>query len=194
MPPRRNGLALSALLVRAAISAPYLRPGKIIKVGNGPAKDSPEFWYHLTISVVLVLVGGLFAGWILLFPKPSWRADVCLSVWPLVLWDLTNSIFVCWPPHQKTRGKSWTRRKVGWIPAGTVHQCCWSTFHSFEFITTWQTLGTCCECLIVAPVVMDQSSHKLIMDMFRSSYLAMWFVVFRLCLWGLYQDIPPLPF
>ena len=57
--PRRNGLALAALLARATTISPYLRPSRL---GNGGTKGSPEFWYHLTISVVLVLVGGLFAG------------------------------------------------------------------------------------------------------------------------------------
>ena len=61
--PSRNGLALAASLVRAtAVASPYhLRPIATI-LGNGGTKGSPEFWYHLTISVVLVLVGGLFAG------------------------------------------------------------------------------------------------------------------------------------
>lgn len=59
--PRRNGLALATLLVRATVASPYLRP-TTTRLGNEGTKGSPEFWYHLTISVVLVLVGGLFAG------------------------------------------------------------------------------------------------------------------------------------
>jgi len=60
MTPRRNGLALVALLVRAAIASRYLLPNNS---SNGATKGSSQFWYHLTISAVLVLAGGVFAGW-----------------------------------------------------------------------------------------------------------------------------------
>ncbi|KDR70055.1 hypothetical protein GALMADRAFT_255436 [Galerina marginata CBS 339.88] len=60
---RRNGLALGMLLARAALAAPRIRPFSTTTVGNeGTEKGSPEFWYHLAISVVLVLAGGVFAG------------------------------------------------------------------------------------------------------------------------------------
>ena len=63
--PSRNGLALTTLLVRVATASPFLiRPSITSRLGNGGTKGSPEFWYHLTISVVLVLVGGLFAGYV----------------------------------------------------------------------------------------------------------------------------------
>ncbi|PPQ83850.1 hypothetical protein CVT25_000909 [Psilocybe cyanescens] len=65
MAVRRNGLALSVLLVRASIATPYLRPfsTSAATVGNGGTeRGSREFWYHLAISVVLVLAGGVFAG------------------------------------------------------------------------------------------------------------------------------------
>ncbi|KAH9487394.1 hypothetical protein JR316_0001469 [Psilocybe cubensis] len=67
MAVRRNGLALGVLLIRASIATPYLRPlsntTSIITMGNGGTeRGSREFWYHLAISVVLVLAGGVFAG------------------------------------------------------------------------------------------------------------------------------------
>jgi len=62
MTPRRNGLALATLLIRAAIAAPYFRPSGNSRIGNGGSKGSPQFWYHLSTSVVLVLVGGVLAG------------------------------------------------------------------------------------------------------------------------------------
>ncbi|KAF8798397.1 DUF21-domain-containing protein [Phlegmacium glaucopus] len=58
MASRRNGLALVALLVRATIASPYILPSN----SKNGAKSSPELLYHLTISVVLVLAGGFFAG------------------------------------------------------------------------------------------------------------------------------------
>ena len=65
---RRNGLALAVLLVRATLASPYLRPRPrpfATATGNGGTeKGSPEFWYHLAISVVLVLAGGVFAGYV----------------------------------------------------------------------------------------------------------------------------------
>ncbi|KIM47332.1 hypothetical protein M413DRAFT_64121 [Hebeloma cylindrosporum] len=60
---RRNGLALSILLVRATIASPFRRPFSPANAGNGGTeRGSPEFWYHLTISMALVLAGGVFAG------------------------------------------------------------------------------------------------------------------------------------
>jgi len=62
---RRNGLALGILLVRATIASPYLRPFSSVTAGNGGTeRGSPEFWYHLTISMALVLAGGVFAGYV----------------------------------------------------------------------------------------------------------------------------------
>ncbi|KAF8168560.1 hypothetical protein B0H34DRAFT_793142 [Crassisporium funariophilum] len=63
MTVRRNGLALAALLVRASIASPYhIFPASAVAGNEGTQKGSPEFWYHLAISVVLVVVGGVFAG------------------------------------------------------------------------------------------------------------------------------------
>jgi metal transporter CNNM len=59
---RRNGLALVVLLVRASFAVPYLRPTTTGLGNNEETEGSPKFWYHLTISVLLVLMGGLFAG------------------------------------------------------------------------------------------------------------------------------------
>ena len=67
---RRNGLALSILLVRVTIASPYLRPfsSTVTTTGNGGTdRGSPEFWYHLTISMALVLAGGVFAGCVVKF-------------------------------------------------------------------------------------------------------------------------------
>jgi metal transporter CNNM len=68
---RRNGLALSILLVRVTIASPYLRPFSstvTTATGNGGTdRGSPEFWYHLTISMALVLAGGVFAGYVVKF-------------------------------------------------------------------------------------------------------------------------------
>jgi len=65
---RRNGLALGILLVRATIASPYLRPFSATTTGNGGTdRGSPEFWYHLTISMALVLAGGVFAGYVVKF-------------------------------------------------------------------------------------------------------------------------------
>ena len=64
---RRNGLALSMLLVRATFAVRF-RGGPSVggfttNIGNdGAETGSPEFWYHLAVSVVLVLAGGVFAG------------------------------------------------------------------------------------------------------------------------------------
>jgi metal transporter CNNM len=61
---RRNGLALSMLLVRVALGAsPYGIPKPPLPSGNtGTERGSREFWYHLTVSIMLVLAGGVFAG------------------------------------------------------------------------------------------------------------------------------------
>lgn len=60
---RRNGLALSILLVRVAIASPYGIPKPPLPNGNsGTERGSREFWYHLTVSIILVLAGGVFAG------------------------------------------------------------------------------------------------------------------------------------
>lgn len=61
---RRNGLALSILLVKVALGAsPYGIPKPPLPNGNsGTERGSREFWYHLTVSIVLVLAGGVFAG------------------------------------------------------------------------------------------------------------------------------------
>ncbi|KAF9561523.1 DUF21-domain-containing protein [Agrocybe pediades] len=49
--------------MRATFATPYLRPFSTpITATEGQGRYSPQFWYHLTISVVLVLAGGLFAG------------------------------------------------------------------------------------------------------------------------------------
>ena len=58
---RRNGLALTMLVARASFATPYLRPP--LPNGNaGTEKGSREFWYHLVVSIFLVLAGGAFAG------------------------------------------------------------------------------------------------------------------------------------
>ncbi|KAF8959832.1 hypothetical protein BDZ97DRAFT_1922625 [Flammula alnicola] len=59
---RRNGLALGMLLVRASIASPYIRSPPLPNGNTGTDKGSREFWYHLTISIILVLAGGVFAG------------------------------------------------------------------------------------------------------------------------------------
>jgi metal transporter CNNM len=69
---RRNGLALSMLLVRASVSQ-YLRhptPLSAMIAGNdGTELGSREFWFHLAISVILVLAGGVFAGYVAIFGR-----------------------------------------------------------------------------------------------------------------------------
>ena len=112
LPTRRNGLVLASLLVRAATASPYFRT-TASKLGNGGTKGSPEFWYHLSISVVLVLVGGLFAGWVVIYMSFMILSETYFhSVWHLHLWDLMNSISGCWPAHRKIQKKRRTRRKV----------------------------------------------------------------------------------
>ncbi|KAF5313214.1 hypothetical protein D9619_003722 [Psilocybe cf. subviscida] len=62
---RRNGLALTMLLVRASFAAPKLRPmlKNTTAIGHdGAEHGSREFWYHLSVSIILVLAGGVFAG------------------------------------------------------------------------------------------------------------------------------------
>ena len=51
------------LLLRAVIASPYFDNRD--ETGQpGIEKGSPEFWYHLIVSVFLVLAGGVFAGWV----------------------------------------------------------------------------------------------------------------------------------
>ena len=35
--------------------------------GSNGTKGSPEFWYYITVSSLLVLAGGVFAGYVFLF-------------------------------------------------------------------------------------------------------------------------------
>ena len=61
---RRNGLALTVLLARASFpTASFMRRFGTNMSGNGIARDSPEFWYYITVSSLLVLAGGVFAGY-----------------------------------------------------------------------------------------------------------------------------------
>jgi len=63
---RRNGLALTVLLIRATFATPFLRSLPVSMNKEGLEASSPEFGYHLAISIVLVLAGGLFAGYALI--------------------------------------------------------------------------------------------------------------------------------
>lgn len=133
MSPRRNGLALSALLVRAAIASPFFRPSTTGLGNNGGTKGSPEFWYHLTISVLLVLVGGLFAGWVT-------QQDL-LPILTLVFQPHTRSYGTGWTPSscaghliRESQRKAKRTERFGifeWQPS--VH---WLVIHSSKSVTT----------------------------------------------------------
>lgn len=75
MPLRVSGNAASRISVlaivlhncaRAALGSPFgSHPGLVAKShhkNEGSPPSSLEFWYHLTISAILVLVGGVCAG------------------------------------------------------------------------------------------------------------------------------------
>lgn len=63
---RRNGLALAMLLVRASFATPYIRSTlpPLPNGNSGTDRGSREFWYHLVVSIILVLAGGAFAGYV----------------------------------------------------------------------------------------------------------------------------------
>ncbi|KAF9042522.1 hypothetical protein BJ165DRAFT_1487511 [Panaeolus papilionaceus] len=66
---QRNGLALLTLAIRFVFASPTVwKAIRITKdhdtatVPRPPADDPAEFWFHVGVSVVLVLAGGVFAG------------------------------------------------------------------------------------------------------------------------------------
>ena len=52
------------LIVKATIASPFF--GTIVTPRHVPDRWSPEFWYRILVSVVLVLAGGVFAGYVVL--------------------------------------------------------------------------------------------------------------------------------
>lgn len=192
---RRNGLALTALLARA-IASPYLRHSVTIGLGNnkfglGGTTGSPQFWYHLMISVLLVLIGGLFAGWVslqerfLFFDYSAYY--FVFPVWRLVLWDWMNSIFVCWLLHRRIQKRSRTHRKVRDL-RGTGH-CNWLiiiVLNLLRFGRHW--------VLVVSgvdhPTLVVTTTDEFITNRSnRFFYSAMWFVEFRVCLFLYYWHL-----
>jgi len=76
---RRHRLGLTVLLARASISTRsfmYRVDTNASSSSNGTAKDSTEFWYYITVSSLLVLAGGVFAGYFsFLFFKSSYNCQ-----------------------------------------------------------------------------------------------------------------------
>lgn len=69
---QRNGLALLTIAIRFVFASPTVwKAIRITKdhdtatVPRPPADDPAEFWFHVGVSIVLVLAGGVFAGYIL---------------------------------------------------------------------------------------------------------------------------------
>jgi len=66
MKPRLS--TVCALLFRVVAAAPYIldeEKKKKHKIGHpGVEWGSPEFYYHVAVSVLLVLIGGVFAGYV----------------------------------------------------------------------------------------------------------------------------------
>lgn len=54
------------LLARSAFALPFFGRNKLQAFGhdNLPERWSPEFWYKVSISALLVLAGGVFAGYV----------------------------------------------------------------------------------------------------------------------------------
>lgn len=67
---RRSPLKSLPLLLHISLAhaVPYLTAtvGAGTEKEKGEAPGSPEFWWKLIISVVLVLTGGVFAGYVLI--------------------------------------------------------------------------------------------------------------------------------
>jgi metal transporter CNNM len=52
------------LVAKATIASPFLAAVEIPR--HVPDRWSPEFWYRILVSVMLVLAGGVFAGYVVL--------------------------------------------------------------------------------------------------------------------------------
>ena len=165
MVPRRNGLALAALLLRVVTASPYMRPS-VTRTGNEGTKGSPEFWYHLTISVILVLVGGLFAGWAicssspfqsLLNPDPS---PPSLTLGLMGLDELHLRVLAT--SSENPREKQDAQKG---FPRLLVNPFAWQRalidyLYSLKLVATRSALGTCCECPTVVVHLMSLINIK----------------------------------
>ncbi|KAF9527887.1 hypothetical protein CPB83DRAFT_369378 [Crepidotus variabilis] len=59
----RKKLALVFLLLKATNASPFRARSLNAKHNNGGLdEESPEFWFHVIVSISLVLIGGVFAG------------------------------------------------------------------------------------------------------------------------------------
>lgn len=143
MHPRRNGLALAALLVRAAFASPYLRPSSNW-VGHEGTKDSPELWYHLTISAVLVLLGGVFAGWVMfqVYSNPLNPDPFSLTLGLMGLDDLHLRVLATSSENPREKRNA---QKGSTCPSSIICPCAELIGHSSKFVKTRSALGTCCE-------------------------------------------------
>jgi len=60
----RNKTFTLTLLIRLCLASPLRTIMNAVTVDNdGAEPTSPGFWYHIAISAVLVLAGGVFAGY-----------------------------------------------------------------------------------------------------------------------------------